>query len=102
MTHGWKIRQGIVGDLFCDSKFDDLIRAQRFDQLERRSQSDYLSVVHNRHAVTETRRRFHVVGSEENGAASFAKSFHDVPERQTRLRIQTGGRLIKKEELRIT
>src|SRR6185369_733967 len=58
-------------------------------------------MVHDRDAIAETCRLFHVVSGQKNRAATRAKFFDDVPKRQTRLRIETSRRLIQKQELRI-
>src|SRR5690349_19772656 len=101
MINCWKTRQRLVCKLARDTEFDDLIRAERFDQLSGRSERNDFSVIHDRDAVAETRRFFHVVGCQQDGTATGAKFFDDVPQRETRLWIEPGGRLIQKQQLRI-
>src|SRR6185369_7077001 len=101
MSNGGKTFQSIFGKFFRDTEFYDLIGAERFDQISRRAECDHFPMIHDGDAIAETRRLFHIVSRQKNGAATGAKFFDDVPERETRLRIEPGGRLIKKQQLRI-
>src|SRR6185503_6707569 len=101
MSNGGKTLQRIFCKFLCDTEFYDLIRSERFDQISRRAERDHFSMIHDGDAIAETRRLFHVVSRQKNCAATGAKFFDDVPERETRLRIEPGGRLIKKQQLRI-
>ena len=66
MTNCRKPRQRIFRKLARDTEFDDLVGAERFDQLGGRSERDHFSMVHDRDAVAETRRFFHVVGCQQD------------------------------------
>ena len=101
MSNGRKTSQRLVSNWVCDPEFYDLIRAQRFNQLERRTECDDFPVVHDRHAIAKTRRLFHVVSRQEDSAASRTEFINHVPQRQAGLRIQTSGRLIQKQKFRI-
>src|ERR1051325_6553761 len=92
MIDSGKLLQRIFCKLLCDTELDDLIGAERFDQLGRRAECDHFSVVHDRDAIAETRRLFHVVRRQENRAAARAKSLDDVPERQPCSRTWRGAR----------
>src|SRR5918912_2834834 len=84
-----------------NAELDDLIGVQRFDQLGRRPQGDDAPAIHDRHAVAQSRRLFHVVRREDDRAAAGPELLNDLPESQSRLRVKAGRRLIKKEQLRI-
>src|SRR6185503_18151322 len=56
-----KSLQRIFCKLLRDTEFYDLIGAERFNQLGRRSECDHLPVVHDRNAVAKTCGFFHVV-----------------------------------------
>src|ERR1044072_9540578 len=101
MIDSGKLLQLIFCKLLCDTELDDLIGAERFDQLGRRAECDHFSVVHDRDAIAETRRLFHVVRRQENRVAARAKSLDDVPERQARLRIEPGSWFIEKQQIMI-
>src|ERR1043166_1103610 len=101
MIDGGELLQRIFCKLMRDTELDDLIGAKGFDQLGRRAERDHFSVVHDRDAVAETRRLFHVMCRQENRAAARAEFLDDVPEREARLRIESGGRFIEKQQLRI-
>src|SRR6185295_1779126 len=58
-------------------------------------------MVHNRDAVAETCRLFHVMCCQENRAAAGAEFLDDVPQRKSCLRIETCSRLVEKQEFRI-
>src|SRR6185436_6219275 len=101
MTNRGKTRQCIVSDLLRDAKFDDLICAQRFDQLGWRAQRNDFPMIHDRYAVAQPGSLFHIVCSQQDGAAAFTKSVDDIPKRQASLRIQTSRRFIEEEKLRV-
>src|SRR6185295_10358530 len=58
-------------------------------------------MVHNRDAVAETCRLFHVMCCQEDRAAAGSEFLDDVPQRKTRLRIETCSWLVEKQEFRI-
>src|SRR6185369_11201269 len=58
-------------------------------------------MVHDRDAIAETCCLFHVMCCQEDRAAARAEFFYDVPQRKTRLRIETGSRLVEKQQFRI-
>src|SRR5689334_15078739 len=87
----------IVCKFFCHTELNNLISAERFDQLRRCPECDHFSMVHDGDAIAEARRFFHVVRGQKNGAATSAKFFDDVPERETRLRIESRGWLVEKQ-----
>ena len=74
--------------LFADRELDDVLGAERGNQLARRSERDHLSVVDHRDAIAEPGRFFHVVRGQQNGAPARLESFDDVPGLMARLRIQ--------------
>src|SRR5215211_5286566 len=102
MTDRRKAPQRIVCKGVGSAELYNLIGAKRFNQLGRCSERDDFPMVHNRHAVAESRRFFHVVSGQKDRATTGAKFFHDVPKRQTCLWIKPGGWLVKKQQFGIT
>src|SRR5262245_10877972 len=78
---------------------DDVFAAQPMDQFARRAQSDDLSMINDRHPVTEPLGFIHVVRREHDRAAAGLVGADDIPELPSRLRIESGRRLIEKQQL---
>ena len=71
------------------------------DQLARRAERDHLAVIDDRDAVAEHLRFVHVVRREHDRAAERFEFGDQIPELAARLRIETGGRLVEKEQIGI-
>ena len=84
-----------------DIELDDFMCAERLDQFRRRAQCDDLAVIHDRDAIAESRGFFHVVRGHQHGASARAKLLDHFPEVESRLWIETGGRLIEEENVGI-
>ena len=56
-------------------------------------------MIHNRHPVAQPLRLIHIVRSQDNGAAGLLEPVDQVPQVTPRLRVETGGRLIEKQQL---
>src|SRR5688500_6330963 len=78
-----------------------MCRGDRLDQLVRRSVRDDVSVIDNSHAIAESSRFVYVMRREKNRSPRRPEFLDQRPELAARLWIETGGRLIEKEELRI-
>src|SRR5678815_628995 len=97
-----KMLQRIVSKFLSGAEFNDLISAERFDQLGGCPERNDFSMVHDRDAITEARRFLHVMSRQQNRPTTRTKLFDYVPQRETCLWIEPGGRLIEKQQLRIT
>ena len=71
------------------------------DQLGRRALGDDASRVHHGDAVAEPLRLLHEVRDEDDRRAHVAHSSHQVPGHAARGRVEPGGHLVEKDELRI-
>ena len=79
---------------------DDVRRAEAGDQLGGRAERDRAAVVDDHHAVAELRRLFHVVRGQHDGAAVLVAVRADhVPQRASRLGIESRRRLVEEEQL---
>ena len=75
--------------------------AEAVDELGRSSFSDDLAVIDYGQAVAETFCFVHVVSGEQDGATLFLEDTDDIPELAAALGIESGGRLVEKEDARI-
>ena len=82
-------------------ELDDVLGAERRDQLARRPERDDLAVVHDRHAIAQPLRFVHVVRREHDRAARALELVDEIPELPARLRIEPGRRLVEEQQLRI-
>src|ERR1017187_7715359 len=96
-----RIDEAIPGGVAGNGELDDVLSTQRGNQLLRRSERDDLSMVHDADAVAEPLRLLHIVSRQNDGAARLLEPVHQVPQMTPRWRIETGGGLIEKEQLRI-
>src|SRR2546426_5957820 len=92
------VRQ-VSGGSVPDRELDDVLRAERGDQLARRPKRNDLAVIHDRDAVAQALGFLHVVGREQHGPAVRAEPADDFPQLPSRLRIQAGRRLIEEQQL---
>ncbi len=97
-----ELRKRFTIEIFARFELDELHEAERVDQRAGRPERDDLAAIHDRDAVAERRRFFHVMRGDEHGAAPFAEMLDDLPQRLSRARIEARGGLVEKEELRIT
>ncbi len=58
-------------------------------------------MIHDRDPVAQPFRFVHVVGGQQNGAAGELERFDQIPQLAPRLRIETRGGLVEKQEVRI-
>src|SRR5258708_14314330 len=75
--------------------------AEAVDELGRSSVSDDPAVIDDGEAVAETFGFVHVVSGEQDSAPFFLEDADDVPELAAALGIESGGRLVEKEDARI-
>src|SRR5688572_8771507 len=80
---------------------DHLRLAQPGDQLLRRAERDDASVIDDGHAIAQELRLVHVMGRHQDRAASCAKLVEQPPQLPPRVRIEPGGRLVEKQQVRI-
>ncbi len=73
---------------------------ERFE-LRRGAQGDQPPVIDDRHALAEDIGLLHVVRRQDNRPPAAVVLAHQVPEKQACLRIEAGGGLIEKENLRV-
>ena len=66
-----------------------------------RAQRNHASMIHNRHAIAQPLRLFHVVRGQDDGATRLLQALHQIPHMTPRLRIEPRRRLIEKQQLRI-
>ncbi len=71
------------------------------DQLPRRAERDHFAVIDDRDAVAQNLGFVHVVRREHDRAAVRLEVGDQIPELAARLRIETGGRLVEKEQVGI-
>jgi len=64
----------VFGRVPADGELDNVLAADRGDQLLRRSQRDDFAVIHDGHAVAEALGFFHVMRGEDDGAAGLLES----------------------------
>src|SRR5581483_6290918 len=72
---------------------------QALDEFGRCALSNDLAVVHNRKPPAEPLCLFHIMRRQQDGTSSPLKLPDDVPQLPAALRIQAGGRLVKKQDL---
>ena len=84
-----------------ESELDHLLTAERCDELGGRPHRDHLAVVDHRHAIAEALRLVHVVRGEEHGLAALLEPLHHIPELPPRLRVESSGRLVEEQQVRI-
>src|SRR6267143_4479192 len=89
----------ILGDAVAERELDDVLRAERRDQLAWRAERDDLAVIHDRDAVAQPLGFLHVVRREQHGAASGAKPADDLPQLPARVRVETRRRLVEEQQL---
>ncbi len=110
-THGLAARWAVAADpgqgrqagqrqVPIGQHLDDVLGAQRRYQRGRRVERDDLAVVHDRHAIGQPRRLFHIVGGQEDGAAFGLERLDDLPDLAPRLRVEPGRRLVETQETR--
>src|ERR1700737_479237 len=78
-----------------------MMPAQAFDQVGWRSLSDDLSVIDDGQSVAQPFRLIHVVGGEQHSPAGLLEAANQVPELAPALGIESGCRLVQKQNLRI-
>src|SRR5262249_30551023 len=71
------------------------------DQRGRGAKGNDLAVADHRHAIAQALSLIHVMSGQHDGSALGTEGAEDVPELPAGLRIQTGGRLIEEEQIRI-
>ena len=72
---------------------------ERRDELSRRAERDQLPLIHDPDAIAQGVRFVHVMRGDQNRAALFAEPLEHRPQLTTRLRIETGRRLVEKQQL---
>src|SRR5260370_5535473 len=70
-------------------------------QLQRSAQGDDAAMIDKREAFAERVGFFHVVGGQQNRCAALVVFADDLPQKQTRLRVQTSAGFIQKKHLRV-
>src|SRR5882762_3353701 len=80
-------------------ELDDLICAERGDQLVGSAQGDDPAVIHDGHAITQALGFLHVVRREEDRPARHLELADDLPQLAPRLRIEPSRRFVEKEQL---
>src|SRR3569832_2155084 len=70
-------------------------------QLRGCAERDVATVIDDGESLAQRVSLFHVVRRQENGLSTLVVFTNDFPEQQTRLRIETGTRLVEKQHLRI-
>src|SRR6185312_6737269 len=82
-------------------KFHDVMAAEPGNQVRRRSLGNDLPMVDDSQAVAQTFSFLHVVRGKKHGAAALLESANNVPKLATALRVESGGRLVEKQNFRI-
>ena len=90
-----------VSTVGAHRKLHNVFAAHRRNQLLRRPQRNHLPMIHNRHAIAQPLRLFHVVRRQNNRAPRLLQLVHQVPQMPPRLRIEPRRRLVQKQQLRI-
>src|SRR6185436_12407515 len=96
-----KAGQSAVLKLPLNAELDDLISAQRIDQRRGCAERDHPSMVHYRNPIAQPGGFLHVVRGQDYRAASGPEDLYYAPELQSSLRVETCGRLIEKEKVRV-
>src|SRR5687767_11551753 len=94
---GWTAGRLVV----ADAELEDVLSPQRSDQIAGPALRNHFAVIHDRHPVAEPLGLFHVMSGDHDGAPGPLDLFDRLPELPAGLGIETGGRLIEKEQLRI-
>ncbi len=77
------------------------LRAVSAHQLAWRADIDDPAVVDDGDAVAQALRLFHQVCGQEDGLAALADAAHEVPDRASRLRVESGRQLVEEHDLGI-
>src|ERR1700686_5273521 len=75
----------------------DVMAAQSFNQIGRRTFGNDLAMIHDHKAVAKAFSLVHVMRGQQNCPSAPLKVANDVPELAAALRIESGGRLIEKK-----
>src|SRR5262245_5590985 len=78
-----------------------LRRPERRNQRLRRIERDDLPLIDDRHSVAQHFSFVHVMRRQQDSAAAGAESLQNAPELPARLRIETGARLVEKQQIGI-
>ena len=97
---GFALDQVESAPLLAGDAEGDHVARDRTLQLLRRTFGDDLAVVDDRDAVAKRVRLVEVVGREEYGRAAIVHPPHLVPHAGAALRVEPGGGLVEKQELR--
>ena len=87
--------------MLAEAQAQQVSAGNRSLQLARRAQRDDAAVIDDGQALAERVGFFHVVRGEQNGFAALVVLANDLPQEQTRLRIEAGAGLVEKKHLRI-
>src|SRR5438132_1569535 len=82
-------------------EFDDVRCLELGDQFLRCAQGNEVPVIDDGDVIAQPLRFFHVMSGQQNRAALLPKAGHDFPQLQAALRIQSGRRLVEKEDVGI-
>src|SRR5262245_17651622 len=80
---------------------DNARRTERRNQFARRAFRHHFAVVHNSDPIAQRFGFIHVMRCQQDGATAAAKLREQLPELTPRLRIESGRRLIEKQQVRI-
>src|SRR5918999_969788 len=84
-----------------ECELHDVLRPERLDERAWRPKRYDTAVVHDRDAIGQSLRLFHVVSGQENRPPSRLERLDQVPHLPSCLRIETGRRFVEKDELGI-
>lgn len=83
-------------------KLDNVRRIEGRDQLLRCTECDQPAVIDNRHAVAQSMCFIHVMCGQQHCSTAFPEARDLIPELEPALRVQTRGRLVQEQKLRIS
>ena len=79
-----------------------MLRSDRLYQLSGRPERDDMTVIHNCDSLTQALCLIHVMSGEHNGPTRCPEFLDESPQLPPRLRIESGRRLVEKEQLRVS
>src|ERR1700722_2903559 len=87
--------------LVSDRELHNMFPTNRGDQFFGAVECDDSPVIHDRHPITQPFCFIHIVRGEDDGATGLLEAVDQVPQGAARLWIETGSRLVEKQQLRI-
>jgi hypothetical protein len=85
----------------ADGELHHVLGVEGRNQLSGRAERDHPAMVHDRDAVAEALRLFHIVSGEQNGPAVRLEALDQLPELAAGLRVEPGGGLVEEEQGRV-